>query len=102
MLAVIFLRLIKTIIAPLIFAMLVVGIAGHSDLKAVGRMGIKAIVFFEVVTTLALVIGLFAINVSKAGVGAQIPTTTTASDLAAQSNLARLDLHEAPATPKRP
>ncbi|WP_049761858.1 dicarboxylate/amino acid:cation symporter [Candidatus Korobacter versatilis] len=83
-LALIFLRLIKTVIAPLIFATLVVGIAGHSDMKAVGRMGIKAIVFFEVVTTLALVIGLFAINVSKAGVGAQIPVTTSASDLAAQ------------------
>lgn len=83
-LALIFLRLIKTVIAPLIFATLVVGIAGHSDLKSVGRMGVKSIVFFEVLTTLALVIGLFAINVSQAGVGAQIPTTTTAADLAAQ------------------
>lgn len=83
-LAMIFLRLIKTVIAPLIFATLVVGIAGHRDLKSVGRMGVKAIVFFEIVTTLALVIGLFAINISKAGVGAQIPTTVTSSDLAAQ------------------
>jgi proton glutamate symport protein len=83
-LALIFLRLIKTVIAPLIFATLVVGIAGHSDLKSVGRMGVKAIVFFELATTLALVIGLFAINISKAGVGAQIPTTTTSADLAAQ------------------
>ncbi|MBV9146118.1 MAG: cation:dicarboxylase symporter family transporter [Acidobacteria bacterium] len=65
----IFLRLIKTIIAPLIFSTLVVGIAGHSDMKQVGRMGIKALIFFEVITTLALVIGLIAINVSKAGVG---------------------------------
>jgi len=69
----IFLRLIKTIIAPLIFATLVSGIAAHSDLRKVGRMGIKAIVYFEVVTTLALVIGLVAINVSQAGVGAKIP-----------------------------
>jgi Na+/H+-dicarboxylate symporter len=69
----IFLRLIKTIVAPLLFATLVSGIAGHSDLKKVGRLGIKAIVYFEVVTTLALVIGLIAINVSKAGVGAKIP-----------------------------
>lgn len=69
----IFLRLIKTIIAPLLFATLVSGIAAHSDLKKVGRMGIKAIVYFEVVTTLALVIGLAAINISKAGVGAPIP-----------------------------
>ncbi len=83
-LALIFLRLIKTVIAPLIFATLVVGIAGHSELKSVGRMGVKAIVFFEIATTLALVIGLFAINLSKAGVGAQIPTTTTAADLATQ------------------
>jgi len=72
----IFLRLIKTIIAPLVFATLVSGIAAHSDLKKVGRMGVKAIIYFEVVTTLALVIGLVAINLSKAGVGAQIPTST--------------------------
>ena len=68
----IFLRLIKTIIAPLLFATLVSGIAAHSDLKKVGRMGIKALIYFEVVTTLALVIGLAAINISKAGVGVQI------------------------------
>jgi Na+/H+-dicarboxylate symporter len=83
-LALIFLRLIKTVIAPLIFATLVVGIAGHRDLKSVGRMGVKALIFFEVATTLALVIGLCAVNLSKAGVGAQIPTATTAADLAAQ------------------
>ncbi len=83
-LAMIFLRLIKTVIAPLIFATLVVGIAGHSDLKSVGRMGWKSIVFFELVTTVALVIGLVAVNVSKAGEGAQIAVTTSASDLAAQ------------------
>ncbi len=65
----VFLRLIKTIVAPLILATLVVGIAGHGDLKGVGRMGVKALVYFEVVTTLALGIGLLAINVTKAGVG---------------------------------
>ena len=64
-----FLRLVKTIIAPLVFATLVVGIAGHADLKQVGRMGIKALVYFEVVTTFALFIGLGAINLTKAGVG---------------------------------
>jgi proton glutamate symport protein len=69
----IFLRLIKTIVAPLLFSTLVSGIAGHSNLKKVGRMGLKAIIYFEVVTTLALVIGLVAINVSKAGVGAKVP-----------------------------
>lgn len=71
----IFLRLIKTIVAPLILATLVVGIAGHGDLKSVGRMGIKAIVYFEVVTTLALAIGLIAINVTHAGVGLSFPAT---------------------------
>lgn len=66
----IFLRLIKTIIAPLLFSTLVVGIAAHSNLKQVGRMGLKAILYFEVVTTLALFIGLAAINFTKAGEGA--------------------------------
>lgn len=73
LLAQIFLRLIKVIIAPLLFATLVSGIAGHPDLKKVGRMGTKAIVYFELVTTVALFIGLAAVNISKAGVGAQIP-----------------------------
>jgi len=65
----IFLRLIKTIIAPLLFGTLVSGIAGHADLRKVGRLGIKALVYFELVTTAALFIGLAAINLSKAGVG---------------------------------
>jgi len=69
----IFLRLIRTIVAPLIFATLVVGIAGHPDLKQVGRMGLKAIIYFEVVTTLALLIGLGAINLTQAGAGVRIP-----------------------------
>ncbi|WP_299700503.1 cation:dicarboxylase symporter family transporter [uncultured Pontibacter sp.] len=65
----VFLKLIKTIIAPLIFATLVVGIAGHANLKQIGSMGWKAILYFEIVTTLALFIGLAAINISKAGEG---------------------------------
>src|SRR6478672_11384432 len=69
----IFLKLIKTIIAPLIFSTLVVGIAGHSNLKQVGRMGIKALLYFEIVTTLALFIGLAAIHLSKAGEGLTPP-----------------------------
>ncbi len=68
-LSVIFIRLIKSIIAPLIFATLVVGIAGHSDLKTVGRMGLKAIVYFEVVTTIALFLGLAFVNVVRPGKG---------------------------------
>jgi proton glutamate symport protein len=69
----IFLNLIKTIIAPLLFGTLVVGIAGHSNLKQVGRMGWKSILYFEVVSTIALFIGLIAINISKAGIGVTIP-----------------------------
>ena len=69
----VFLRLIKTIVAPLILATLITGIAGHGDLKGVGRMGLKALVYFEVATTLALVIGLVAINLTKAGVGLAMP-----------------------------
>jgi proton glutamate symport protein len=69
----IFIRMIKTIIAPLIFATLVVGIAGHPNLRHVGRMGLKALVYFEVVTTLALFIGLAAINLSQAGAGLHRP-----------------------------
>ena len=75
----IFLRLIKAIIAPLIFSTLVVGIAGHSDLKQVGRMGIKALIYFEVITTLALIIGLAAINISQAGVGVRVPSDQVAA-----------------------
>ena len=70
----VFLKMIKTIIAPLLFATLVYGIAGHSDLKQVGRMGWKSILYFEIVTTVALFIGLAAINISKAGVGIVMPS----------------------------
>ncbi|HTQ80223.1 MAG TPA: cation:dicarboxylase symporter family transporter, partial [Thermoanaerobaculia bacterium] len=79
----IFLQLIKTIIAPLLFGTLVVGIAGHADLRQVGRMGVKALVYFEVVTTLALFIGLAAINLSRAGVGIQLLPAAHKEDLAA-------------------
>lgn len=71
----IFLKMIKTIVGPLLFATLVYGIAGHADLKQVGRMGWKSILYFEIVTTVALFIGLAAINISKAGVGIKIPPT---------------------------
>jgi proton glutamate symport protein len=76
----VFLRLIKTIIAPLLFATLVSGIAGHADLKQVGRMGLKALVYFEVVTTFALAIGLTAIHVSQAGVGIHLTGAAAAMD----------------------
>jgi proton glutamate symport protein len=77
----IFLRLIKTIIAPLIFATLVVGIAGHSNLKQVGRMGWKSLVYFEIVSTVALFIGLLAINISKAGVGVDVPEVVSQTNI---------------------
>ncbi|HEY0161307.1 MAG TPA: cation:dicarboxylase symporter family transporter [Edaphobacter sp.] len=77
-----FLRLIKSIVAPLIFATLVTGIAGHGDLKSVGRIGIKSLVYFEVVTTLALVVGLVAINLTQAGRGLTLPASTSAAEVA--------------------
>lgn len=67
--AVIFLRMVKMIIAPLLFATLVVGIAGHGDAKRLGKIGLKTIVYFEIVTTLALIIGLTMANIFKPGVG---------------------------------
>ncbi len=69
----IFLRLIKVIIAPLLFGTLVVGIAGHADLKKVGRLGVKSLIYFEIVSTLALLIGFAAINISRAGEGVRLP-----------------------------
>jgi proton glutamate symport protein len=77
----IFLRMIKTIIAPLLFATLVVGIAGHSNLKQVGRMGWKSLVYFEIISTIALFIGLAAINISKAGIGLTVPDVVNQSEI---------------------
>jgi proton glutamate symport protein len=75
----VFLRLIRTIVAPLIFATLVVGIAGHPNLRQVGRMGVKALIYFEVVTTLALIIGWAAITISRAGVGVALTAPADAT-----------------------
>lgn len=79
----IFLRLIKVIVAPLILGTLITGIASHGEMKSVGRLGLKSLVYFEVLTTIALVIGLVAINLSKAGenlsasaVGVHVQTRT--------------------------
>lgn len=79
----IFIHLVKTIIAPLIFATLVTGIAGHANLKQVGRMGWKSILYFEIVSTIALFIGLAAINISGAGIGVVIPPEMTKGTLPA-------------------
>ena len=70
----IFLRLVKTIVAPLILGTLISGIAAHGSLKEVGRLGIKSLIYFEVLTTIALLVGLAAINISRAGVGLQLPS----------------------------
>lgn len=85
-LGLIFLRLIRTIIAPLIFGTLVVGIAGHTDLRQTGRLGWKSIVYFEVITTIALFIGLAAINLSQAGAGLQLPSQADLKDLSAPAH----------------
>jgi proton glutamate symport protein len=69
----IFLRLIKVIVAPLILGTLVTGIAGHGSIRKVGRIGWKSLVYFEVVTTIALFIGVATINLTRAGVGLVLP-----------------------------
>src|SRR6266576_4796297 len=78
----IFLNMIKSIIAPLIFSTLVVGIAGGGDLKQVGRMGAKAILYFEIITTIALFIGLAIVNLTKPGVGVALTGGGDISQLA--------------------
>lgn len=81
----VFLRLIKMVIAPLIFATLVAGIAGAGHFKDVGRMGLRAIIYFEAVTTLALLIGLVLVNVLKPGVGVALPQGAAQAALPAQT-----------------
>ena len=81
----IFIRMIRMIIAPLLFGTLVAGIAGAGHFKDVGRMGLRAIIYFEVVTTLALLIGLVTVNVMQPGVGLTLPTPTGAPPIAAQA-----------------
>ena len=84
----IFLRLIEVIIAPLLFGTLVIGIAGHAELKKVGRMALKALIFFEILSTIALIIGLIAIHVSRAGVGVNLPRDVSAQSAPASKQTA--------------
>jgi proton glutamate symport protein len=91
-----FLRLIKMVIAPLIFATLVAGIAGAGHVKVVGRMGLRAIIYFEVVTTLALVIGLVAVNITKPGVGVNLPIGQPSDVSAKAQTWDQILLHVAP------
>jgi len=79
----IFIKLVKTVVAPLLFATLVIGISSHADIKTVGRLGIKSLVYFESVTTVALFLGLAAINFSKAGVGMTPSGASTTDQIAA-------------------
>jgi len=83
----IFLRLIKVIVAPLIFGTLVSGISGHGNLRGVGRIGLKSLIYFEVVTTLALFLGVAAINLSRAGEGLAVSQTAAATPAPASTPL---------------
>jgi len=73
----IFINLIKSIIAPLVFSTIVVGVAGAGALRKVGRMGAKALIYFEIVTTAALFIGLAVVNFTKPGIGVTLAATNT-------------------------
>src|SRR5437870_2961533 len=79
-LSILFLNLIKSIIAPLIFSTLVIGIAGTGDIRQVGRIGVKSLLYFEIVTTFALFIGLAAVNITKPGVGVSLAGVHTRSE----------------------
>jgi len=84
-LADIFLRLIRMIVAPLIFGGIVTGIAGHNELRGVGRVALKSIIFFEVVTTIGLILGAVAINLTQAGAGITLPAAIQAAVPAAHA-----------------
>jgi proton glutamate symport protein len=92
----IFLRLIKSIIAPLLFATLVVGIAGTGSVKTMGRIGGKAILYFEVVTTIALFVGLGAVNLVKPGVGVQLQKGATGGLAQTNASLSQILEHTFP------
>ena len=73
----VFLRMIKSLVVPLLFGTLVVGIAGHGDdMTRVGKLALRSIFYFEVVTTVAFVVGLLAVNIVKPGVGVNLMATT--------------------------
>ncbi len=88
-LSTLFLNLIKSIIAPLIFATLVVGISGTGDIKQVGRIGVKALIYFEIVTTLALFIGLAAVNITRPGDGVSLAGIAKGEDKASLAQKAQ-------------
>jgi proton glutamate symport protein len=84
----VFLNLIKSVLVPLVFGTLVVGVAGHAgEMRAVGRLAFKAILYFEIVTTLALMIGLAAVNLARPGHGMTLPAATSPADLPAKTHV---------------
>ena len=88
-LSTLFLNLIKSIIAPLIFATLVIGISGTGDIKQVGRIGAKSLLYFEIVTTLALFIGLAAVNITRPGDGVSLAGVVKTEDKAVLADRAK-------------
>jgi len=92
----IFLRLIKVIVAPLILGTLITGIAGHAEARTVGRLGLKSLIYFEVLTTVALVIGLAAIDISRAGAGLHLTASPSAQTNTGQPRLQSSVVTESP------
>jgi len=97
--AAVFLRLIRSIVAPLIFGTLVAGIAGAGSVRAMGRIGVKALVYFELVTTLALAVGLVAVNIARPGEGVHLSRTAAEAALpATHSDAGAMVEHIVPAS----
>ena len=98
-----FLRMVKMIIAPLIFATLTVGIAGHGNVKNLGKIGLKTIIYFEIATTIALILGLVMANILKPGAGFNINVSTMSLAMVEQMqhtpqglSLAQMLVHSVP------
>lgn len=87
----VFIRMIKMIVVPLIFSSLIMGIAGTGDFKKLGRLGGKAILWFEIATTLALFIALFAVNIAEPGVGVNLSATSGATDIVNKAASKQMD-----------
>ena len=92
----IFLRLVKMLIAPLIFSTLVAGVAGGGHVKVVGRVAVRAFIYFEVVTTLAIGIGLLCVNLTKPGIGVILPPEPPRTTLAVPQTWQDFLLHVFP------
>ena len=91
--ATMFLNMIKMIIAPLLFATIVIGISGHGDLKSLGKIGFKTIIYFEIVTTIALIIGLAIGHLTKPGEGVPLQLHIPQSSLDAVAAMSQASHH---------